>query len=128
MWQEEGQNCYVVAQVLERQRLLQRRSRLTPMPGVGEEGMGLHLDSDSRDELQLVDQGRADLEDGTELRPSLSFSILLYGSETTPGSKVWLLLMDMHDVLIPIARFQPSIHYLHLVSVQGCVEAGANPS
>lgn len=74
-----------MAPVLERQRLLLQQSRPIPEPGVGEEGTGLPLDSDSRGELQLMDQGRADLEDETELLPSLSFSILLYGSGTTPG-------------------------------------------
>lgn len=92
----------MVAPVLEMQRLLQRRSRLTPEPGVGEEETGLPPDSDSRGGLLLVDQGRADLEDETELLPSLSSSILLYGSGTTPGHKERPLLTDMRDVLNPM--------------------------
>lgn len=63
--------------------------------------MGLPLDSDSRGEQQLVDQGKADLEDETELLPSLSFSILLYDSGTKPGHKECLLLMFMRDALNP---------------------------
>lgn len=93
----------MVAPVLERQQQLQQRSRLTPEPGVGEEGMGLPLNSDSRGELQLMDQERANPEDETELLPSLSFSISLYGSGTTPGHKGRLLLTHMHDDLNPTA-------------------------
>lgn len=89
----------MVAQVLERQRLLQQRSRPTPGLDVDEEGTGRPLDSDSRGELPLVDQGRVDLVDETELLPSLSFSILLSGSETKPGQKEWLLFTPMYDVL-----------------------------
>lgn len=61
---------------------------------MGEEETGLPLDSDSRDGLLLVDQGKADLEDETELLPSLSFSILLYDSGTTPGHKE--CIFNMH--------------------------------
>lgn len=88
----------MVVPVLERQRLQQRHSRQTPELGVGEEETGLPLDSDSRGVLQLGDQGRADLGDETEPLPSPSFSILLYGSGTTPGHKERLLLMDVRDV------------------------------
>lgn len=87
----------MVAPVLEMQRRLQRRSRPTPEPGVGEEETGLPPDSDSEGELLLGHQGRADLEDETELLPSLSSSILLSGSETTPGHKDQPLLTDMRD-------------------------------
>lgn len=54
---------------------------------MGEEETGLPLGSDSRGELQPGDRERVDLGDETELLPSPSFSILLYGFGTTPGHK-----------------------------------------
>lgn len=82
----------MAAPVLGRRRLLRRRSRLTLELDVGEEGTGPPLDSDLRGGLQRADRERADPEDETELRPSLSSSILLYGSGTTPGHRGCLLL------------------------------------